>query len=116
MDLVFTLKTYVTEQAVVPGWSSFCPFVVGGAVDVQHFALPLNRVGCSHVVNKPSSVIISLVSYRKYLAALRKMSRSSRSRAFSFFTCRICSASDTAADDEVDPCAFWLVSDPVFQG
>ena len=41
-------------------------------------------------------MIISLVSSAKYLAALRRMSRSSRNRAFSFFNCRICSASDRA--------------------
>src|SRR5699024_10492064 len=70
----------------------------------------LNRIGFSHVINKPEADH-QFVYSAKYLAALRKMSRSSRSSAFSFFSCRICSASDKTVVSLalVEACAPYLL-------
>lgn len=72
----------IVNQSAVPLGAASFPFIVGAAVQPEYGAHPLDRVIGAVVINKPEADH-QFVSSMKYLAALRKISRSSFRRAFS---------------------------------
>lgn len=86
----------VVEQALLTLRGRGLPLAVGGPVDLEDLAEPLDRVAGAGVINEPEAAH-QFVSSAKYSAARRRMSRSSRSRAFSRPSFRIRSASAIAA-------------------
>ena len=80
--LASRIRTEVRRQALVrqvtggPGLGAGEPLVVAGPVHVQDLAEPLHLVGAPVVVNELEAADHQFVSPAKYLAALRRMSRS----------------------------------------
>src|SRR5258705_205960 len=77
----------VVHDRLVAGGLGLSPLVVRGSIDVEDLADPLDRLIGAGVINEPEADH-QFVSSAKYFAALRKMSRSSRSFAFSTSNCR----------------------------